>query len=131
VKIYLSVTALESQGRGTSSHDPLLIRAMYSSSIAMCQFESMRATQTEVGRAEGGVEEAMVMRVSQSRGSRKLSTAPCDHRVRVHQWCHKHDRVRVARRSRGCWSREGRCHRLSRLTDVGDWQQCHSITKST
>jgi hypothetical protein len=74
VKTHLPVTTLEPQGRGTSSHVSLLIRAPYSS-IAMCQFRSIRAARAKVGMVEGGDEEAVAMRVSRSRGSQKLSLA--------------------------------------------------------
>jgi hypothetical protein len=54
----------EPQGRGTSSHVPMLIRAPYSSSIAVCQFGSARAGVREVGMVEGGDKEAVATGVN-------------------------------------------------------------------
>jgi hypothetical protein len=42
----LLVTTLEPRGWGTSSHVPLLIRALYSCFIVVCQFRSARGTSS-------------------------------------------------------------------------------------
>jgi hypothetical protein len=49
LEIHLPVITLEPIGRGTRSHKLLMIKATNSSSIALRQFGSTRATQMEEG----------------------------------------------------------------------------------
>jgi hypothetical protein len=53
VVIHLLVTTFESRGRKTSSQVLLLMRALYSSSIAARQFGSASAARTEDGIGDG------------------------------------------------------------------------------
>jgi hypothetical protein len=75
MNIDLLVTMLDPRGRETSSQVPLLIKALYSSSIATHQFGLISAAQIDVGIGDGGIEVVMAARMRGSRGIRKPALA--------------------------------------------------------
>jgi hypothetical protein len=70
LKIYLLVTTLEPTGQGIRSQVLLAIKAANSSSMAWCQFESMRAVRTLEGTRDT-IDAEVSDRVSLSAGRQK------------------------------------------------------------